>query len=150
MAGTRAVGPYLDFLPKSWYELTYAFLAHQLGLPAPACLEVLLFRKLTKIQLAAGVPAFQHHTLPTPSLHCRTTCERLWHRDVSPALTALLRTLSGPGEDAPRQFSNCTGPFYNSPCPIYNHCHRELPIAPASDLPYPHIPRYSLPSTPPS
>lgn len=141
----------VDSIAYGAHELLYSLLRLASGLRPTDELHVLIFRKLSQRALADGTPAFLHHIRATPHLATPESLHTLFTRDLLPNLHATLSTIHSGPLASRRAFESCTGPFYNSPCPLYAECHRpQTQPAPQSDpgsllqyLPEPAPCRYS-------
>jgi len=123
----------VDSICFGLHELTYALLRLHNNLPPVQELHVLLFRKLTKQAILDGTPAFLHHIRPTPHLTSLSSLLSLARRDLLPRLHATLTTIIDGPLASRHAFESCTGPFYNSPCPLYLSCHTNPLGTPSPD-----------------
>lgn len=120
----RNVGAELERVRMSPHELTYHWLVKQaLGIDLSGTIVGLFRKSLTKKEMEQGVPVFQLYELPRASEEAL----KAFYEDIGPAFNDLYDSLTTEGWQDRKNWRACYGPFGNSPCPLFDHCHLGLP-----------------------
>lgn len=119
------IGNVLEKVRMSPHEIAYHWLVKQtLGIELAGTILGTFKKNLTKAEQSAGTPIFQTWALyRTPE-----EAESAWVYDIMPLLEQLWDTQIGAQGFVPRNWTSCFGPFGNSPCPLFGHCHNGLTI----------------------